>query len=145
VRSITQDVHPRTLLDELCHLGLASRDREKDAVTLIQDGFTRRGDLQRMVEFLGDNVGDHLHAAVDNVISDEPAHFEQVRQLARKHWKALVTEAVPLMAQCLEANAQMPDAATHGCACACFQTGSWNACCLNVSTSVSRHPCSPTG
>jgi len=119
-RSVTQDVHPRTLLDELCRLGLASWDADKDVVSLIQDGFTPRGDWQRMVAFLGDNVGDHLHAAVTNVLADEPAHFEQavfaeglsaesvemLRVLARSHWQALVTEAVPMLEQRIEADAQ---------------------------------------
>lgn len=126
-RSITQDVHPRTMLDELCRLDLARWDAETDTVSLIQDAFAPRGDLQRMVEFLGDNVGDHLHAAVENVIGDEPAHFEQavfaqglsaesveqVRSLARKHWKALVTEAVPLLEQRIDEDAQSPELATR--------------------------------
>lgn len=126
-RSITQDVHPRTMLDELCRLGLARWDPETDTVSLIQDSFTPRGDLQRMLAFLGDNVGDHLRAAVENVTGDEPAHFEQavfaqglsaesveqVRHLARKHWKALVTEAVPLLEERISVDAQQPETATQ--------------------------------
>lgn len=126
-RSITQDVHPRTLLDELCRLNLARLDTDTDTVHLIQDGFTPRGDWQGMVAFLGDNAGDHLHAAVDNVLREEPAHFEQavfaeglssasvehVRTLARKHWKALMTEAVPLLERRIEVDANKPEAATH--------------------------------
>lgn len=126
-RSITQDVHPRTLLDELCRLNLARWDADTDTVHLTQDGFIPRGDWQRMIAFLGDNVGDHLHAAVDNVLRDEPAHFEQavfaqglsaasveqVRALARKHWKALMTEAVPLLERRIEADAKAPEEATR--------------------------------
>lgn len=126
-RSITQDVHPRTLLDELCRLNLARWDAKTDTVHLTQDGFTPRGDWQRMIAFLGDNVGDHLHAAVVNVLSDEPAHFEQavfaeglapasveqVRTLARKHWKALMADAVPLLERRIEADAKAPEQATH--------------------------------
>lgn len=124
-RSITQDVHPRTLLDELCRLNLAQLDVDKDMVHLTQEGFTPRGDWQRMVEFLGSNVGDHLHAAVDNVLGEDSRHFEQavfaqglsddsveqVRELARKHWKALMAEAVPMMTQCLETDAATPEQA----------------------------------
>lgn len=126
-RSVTQDVHPRTLLDELCRLGLATWDTDNDVVSLIQDGFTPRGDWQRMVAFLGDNVGDHLHAAVTNVLHDEPAHFEQavfaeglsgqsvelLRSLARRHWQALVTEAVPLLEQRIEVDAQGDEGANQ--------------------------------
>lgn len=126
-RSITQDVHPRTLLDELCRLNLARWDAGTDTVHLTQDGFTPRGDWQRMIAFVGDNVGDHLHAAVDNVLQAEPVHFEQavfaeglapasveqVRTLARKHWKALMAEAVPLLERRIEADAQAPEQATQ--------------------------------
>lgn len=126
-RSITQDVHPRTLLDELCRLNLARLDAATDTVHLIQDGFTPRGDWQRMIAFLGDNAGDHLHAAVENVLQAEPAHFEQavfaeglsaasveqVRALARKHWKALMTEAVPLLERRIEADAKQAESATR--------------------------------
>jgi hypothetical protein len=124
-RSVTQDVHPRTLLDELCRLNLARWDEAADTVSLIVDGFTPHGDLQRMLEFLGSNVGDHLQAAVGNVLADEPAHFEQavfaqnlseqsvdeVRNLARRHWKALLADAVPLLEQRMQADAQDPSGA----------------------------------
>lgn len=126
-RSVTQDVHPRTLLDELCRLHLARWDADTDTVHLLQEAFAPRGDWQRMIAFLGDNVGDHLHAAVDNVLQDEPAHFEQavfaqglsedsverVRALARKHWKALMAEAVPLLEQRVQSDAEQAAVATH--------------------------------
>lgn len=125
-RSVTQDVHPRTLLDELCRLNLAVWDEGADTVSLVQDGFTPRGDLQRMLEFLGHNVGDHLHAAVSNVLGDESVHFEQavfaqglsadsveqLRALARHHWQALMTEAVPLLEARVQADARHPAEAT---------------------------------
>jgi hypothetical protein len=122
-RSITQDVHPRSLLDELCRLGLARWDEASDLVSLQEDGFTPHGDVQRMLTLLGSNTGDHLQAAVDNVLSEEPLHFEQavfaeglsadsvdqLRVLARRHWKALLSEAVPLLEQRIEADAAMPE------------------------------------
>lgn len=118
-RAVTQDVHPRTLLDELCRLRLARWDAQTDTVHLLQEAFAPHGDWQRMITFLGDNVGDHLRAAVDNVLSEEPVHFEQavfahglsadsvdvVRALARKHWKALVAEAVPLLEERVQSDA----------------------------------------
>lgn len=118
-RSVTQDVHPRSLLDELCRLQLARWDTDADTVTLIQDGFTPRGDWQRLLGFLGNNVGDHLQAAVQNVLADEPVHFEQavfadglsaesvemLRALARRHWKTLLSEAVPLLENRIEEDA----------------------------------------
>lgn len=118
-RSVTQDVHPRSLLDELCRLQLARWDVEADTVTLIQDGFTPRGDWQRMLGFLGTNVGDHMQAAVQNVLAEESTHFEQavfadglspesvemLRALARRHWKTLLSEAVPLLENRIEEDA----------------------------------------
>ncbi|MEY4766000.1 MAG: hypothetical protein RI907_2673, partial [Pseudomonadota bacterium] len=110
-RSVTQDVHPRTVLDELVRLKLARWDTDTDAVSLLEEAFTPHGDLLDMLSFLGTNVSDHLQAAVGNVLSPQPQHFEQavfaqglpasaaedLRVLARRHWKALMAEAVPLL------------------------------------------------
>jgi Family of unknown function (DUF6502) len=107
--SVTRDVHPRSLLDELCRLGLAQI--EGDLVHVVQDSFVPRGDGDRMLGFLGHNVGDHLRAAVANVLSDPPTHLEQAvfadelssesvdvfRQLMRAHWKTLLDAAVPAL------------------------------------------------
>jgi hypothetical protein len=75
-RSVTQDVHPRSLLDELLRLGLARLD-EADRVTLILDAFVPSTDRARMLEFLAHNVGDHLSAAVANVLGPAPRHLER--------------------------------------------------------------------
>jgi hypothetical protein len=76
-RSVTQDVHPRSLLDELLRLGLARHDAEADSVTLILDAFVPSTDRARMLEFLAHNVGDHLSAAVANVLGPTPRHLER--------------------------------------------------------------------
>jgi hypothetical protein len=66
-RSITTDVHPRTLLDELIRLELVAHDLETDRVVLRADSFVPAVQLQTMLGFLGANVGDHLAAARANV------------------------------------------------------------------------------
>lgn len=76
-QTITRDVHPRSLLDELLRLKLAVQDEEHDTVELVRDAFVPRGDRVRMLEYLGHNVGDHLSGAVANVLSDGRRHFEQ--------------------------------------------------------------------
>ncbi len=76
-RGVTQDVHPRSLLDELLRLGLARHDAEADTVTLILDVFVPSNDRVRMLEFLAHNVGDHLSSAVANVIGPAPRHLER--------------------------------------------------------------------
>jgi hypothetical protein len=70
-----------------------------------------------MFELLGRNVGDHLRAAVANVLSPEPQHLEQaifaelsatsmasVDLLMRAHWKSLVTSIVPALQQLIDAD-----------------------------------------
>jgi hypothetical protein len=108
---ITRDVHPRSLLDELLRLGLASWDEGADTVALTRDIFVPQGDRVQQLAFLGHNAGDHLSAAVDNVLHDNHAHFEQaifatglsaaslasVRPAIRAHWQALLAALVPAL------------------------------------------------
>ena len=115
-QSVTRDVHPRSLLDELCRLGLARVDG--DTVHLLRDSFVPGDDSERMLSFLGSNVGDHLRAAVANVLAGEPPHLEQAifadelspasletfRQLMRAQWKALLAAAVPMLQQLIDAD-----------------------------------------
>lgn len=115
-QSITRDVHPRSLLDELVRLGLATHDAEHDTVTLKRDTFVPRGDAQRLLGFLADNVGDHACAAVHNVLNPDRPHFEQAifanelstealdaaRALVRAQWQALVDALVPALEDMIE-------------------------------------------
>jgi hypothetical protein len=107
--SVTQDVHSRTLLDELCRLGLARVDDGTDRVHLLQEAFVPRGDMARMLDFLGSNAGDHLSAGVANVLDDEHKHFEQAifadelsddsieaaKKLVNAQWRSLMAKLVP--------------------------------------------------
>jgi hypothetical protein len=108
---VTRDVHPRSLLDELCRLDLATWDESADTVALARDAFVPRGDRVRMLGYLGDNVGDHLRAAVANVLDSDRAHFEQavfadglsaasiesMRPAIRAQWQALLAALVPAL------------------------------------------------
>jgi Family of unknown function (DUF6502) len=119
-QSVTRDVHPRTLLDELCRLGLAHVDAATDRVHLIQDAFVPRDDLARMLHFLGSNVGDHLAATVANVLGDERKHFEQAvfaeglsdesidaaKKLVNAQWRALMAAIVPELEALVEDDRQ---------------------------------------
>lgn len=117
VQSVTRDVHPRSLLDELCRLGLARLDA--DTVHLVTDVvFVPEGDAARMLGYLGSNVGDHLRAAVANVVSTKPPHFEQAvsadglspeslvefERLVRSQWKALLAATAPALQQMIDAD-----------------------------------------
>lgn len=115
-RSVNRDVHPRSLLEELRRLGLVRIDG--DTVRLVRESFVPEGDAARMLGFLGSNVGDHLRAAVVNVLSDPPQHLEQavfadelsqvslveVRKVMRAQWQALLEATVPLLHRLIEAD-----------------------------------------
>ena len=116
-QSVTRDVHARSLLDELVRLGLARVDG--DTGHLMHDRFVPRDDSERMLGFLAANVGDHLRAAVANVLtSASPPHLEQAvfadelsaesveafRAAMRAQWKALLERAVPALQQLIDAD-----------------------------------------
>jgi hypothetical protein len=112
--SVTRDVHPRSLLDELCRLGFARVDG--DRVHAARDSVVPRGDGERLLGFLGHNVGDHLRAAVANVLADTPPHLEQAvfadelsaqsveafRQLMRTQWQVLLAATVPALQKLID-------------------------------------------
>jgi hypothetical protein len=115
-QSVTQDVHPRSLLDELCRLGVASWDKASDTVQVQNNAFVPQGDWARMTAFLGDNVGDHLRAATANVLGSGKEHLEQAifadelsthslqafRALMGKQWRELLQTLTPQLEQLIE-------------------------------------------
>lgn len=117
---VTRDVHPRTLLEELLRLKLATLNPATDVVTLVADSFVPRHDAKRMVAFLGDNVGDHLDAAVTNVVQGGGRHFEQAvfadgltdasvaefKKLVEQHWTTLTESIVPALESMIERDNQ---------------------------------------
>lgn len=121
-QAVTRDVHARSLLDELCRLGLAEWDPLSDTVRQIREGFVAHGDLARQLAFLGDNVGDHLRAAVANTVGgSDRAHFEQaifadglsaesvtsVRPAVRQLWQTLLQNLVPALEARVKADATL--------------------------------------
>lgn len=126
-QSITTDVHPRSLLEELCRLGLAHHDEASDTVSLLHESFVPRDDRGRLLAFLGSNVGDHLAAAVANVLAAEPPHLEQavfadelsseslskVRKLVSAQWKTLLAALVPELQALIAADAKAGRTARH--------------------------------
>jgi hypothetical protein len=107
--------------------GLASLDEDTDTVSLIRDSFVPRKDRSRLFGFLGSNVGDHMAAAVANVLSDKPPHLEQaifaddlseasaaaVRGLVATQWKELLSGLVPKIQALVEADATAGRAANR--------------------------------
>lgn len=120
-RSVTRDVHPRGMLDEMLRLGMVELDARTDTVRLARDAAVPREDAERM-RFLGENVGDHLDGAVDNVLADVPAHFEQalfadgltaaslheIRPLVAAQWQAALQALVPALESMVARDADAP-------------------------------------
>ena len=126
-QSVTRDVHPRTLLDELCRLQLAAREPASDSVRLLRDAFVPRGDWQRMLAFLADNVGDHFRATVANVLQDGKQHMEQAifadelsaqslalaRELMSQQWRTLLAQLAPQLETLIDADREAGRAQDH--------------------------------
>lgn len=107
--SVTRDVHPRSLLDDMLRLKLADWDSRADTVHLSRSAFVPDDDVVRMLGYLGGNVGDHLSASVENIAGARPPHFEQavlatglsqaslhaIRPLVEAQWKHLIAALVP--------------------------------------------------
>jgi len=95
------NVHHRSILDDLVRLNMV-REHEGH-VELIADGFVPTEDLQAMLAFLGDNVRDHLLAAIHNTLGTGPRMLERavfasgvtrecsenVETIARARWQTL--------------------------------------------------------
>jgi DNA-directed RNA polymerase specialized sigma24 family protein len=117
-RGVTQDVHPRSLLEEMVRLKLVEHQTADDTVALLQNTYVPRGQWSEMLGFLGSNVGDHLHAAVTNVLGQGNEHFEQAlladelsaesahqaRQLIAAQWRELMTTLGPQLQALMDAD-----------------------------------------
>ena len=117
-QSITRDIHPRSMLEELVRIGIAHYDEDIDCVSLTHDDFVPGRDSRQLINLLSDNVGDHLDAAVTNVLSDGSRHHEQavfadelstesieaLRPLVAGHWTALRDAMVPAITTLIESD-----------------------------------------
>lgn len=79
VAEVSRDIHPRTVLDELLRLGLASLDPDADRVTLAATAYLPRRDEAALIGYYGANLGDHAEAAAANLLAaPEPGpYFER--------------------------------------------------------------------
>lgn len=75
VQSVSRDIRPRTVLDELTRQGITAL--EDDRITLIAEGLVGSADTDQKLHFFAHNLGDHMQAAVDNLLSDDPQHLER--------------------------------------------------------------------
>ncbi|MEL6980174.1 MAG: DUF6502 family protein [Pseudomonadota bacterium] len=79
VASVSRDIRPRTVLDELVNQGIAAVSGEKDneIVTLRADALLGPADLQQKLHFFAANIGDHIAAAADNLQGDDSKYLER--------------------------------------------------------------------
>jgi hypothetical protein len=116
---VTKDVHPRSLLAEMIRLDLVAVDAQSDQVALVKSAFVPSGNWSHLVGLLGANVGDHLQAAVDNVLGQGTEHFEQAlfadelslasvqaaRPLIARFWRDMMTRLGPQLHALMAADA----------------------------------------
>ena len=75
VGSVSTDVRPRTILDELLRNGIVALDEERDEVSLQVEALLAREGDERF-HFFARNIGDHIAAAVENILTEGgPAPF----------------------------------------------------------------------
>lgn len=75
VRKVSTDIRPRTILDELQRQGLV--DVSDTHVTLRKGAFVGPRTPDQRVHFFAENVGDHISAAVENLLAEEPPFLER--------------------------------------------------------------------
>ena len=71
---VRRDVHPRTMLDTLAAAGTIKIEGAQ--IQLLQPSYQPSAGSEDQLSYLARNMGDHLSAAVENVI-DAPTHFER--------------------------------------------------------------------
>ena len=74
-REISNDVHPRTVLEELLRLGRVGIDGAH--VVVLADAFVPSSRIDEMTSLFTANASDHLAAAVGNITRNDPKFLEQ--------------------------------------------------------------------
>jgi hypothetical protein len=124
--SVTTDVHPRAVLDELQRLGLVEVDAH-DRVRLVATAFVPRRDRSQMLGLLAENVGDHLDAAVANLRGDGGRFLEQAmfsdglsaesaaafNRATRRVWELASAELMPELQRLFDADRSRGAAGDH--------------------------------
>jgi Family of unknown function (DUF6502) len=114
--SVTTDVHPKSVLAQMQHLGLIRLNSDNDTVSLVDAVFVPNNNWPQMVGFMGTNVGEHMHAAVDNLLGNGRQHFEQslladelsseslekAKSLITSQWRELMTNLGPQLQQLMD-------------------------------------------
>ena len=78
VRSVTRDVHPRPVLDEMLRLGIVEAEgRTADRLRLLQSAYVPAADQAEQLRLAHDNLADHVAAIVGNLQGGGQRFLEQ--------------------------------------------------------------------
>lgn len=119
VASVSQDVRPRAVLDELLRLGAAQE--VDDGVALLEQGFAPRQGLPEMAAVMAANVHDHAAAVAANLQGEanflEQAVYvdalaapsvDELAKVARKAWARAFREVMHTARQRFDADRAAP-------------------------------------
>jgi len=126
-QSVTKHVHPRSLLDEMLRLGMVKLVDQGDSVVPLPVRVVPEADEARLYGFLAANVGDHLAAAVANVLHRDRRHLEQAifsntiagasvpaaQALVSAQWTHLLAALVPALEGLIEQDGAAGRAPDH--------------------------------
>jgi hypothetical protein len=76
VASVSTDVHPRSVLDDLLRLGMVEAS-SGDKLKLIAKAFVPKNDAHELWEISSQNASDHLMAIAHNLLGEAPQFLEQ--------------------------------------------------------------------
>ncbi len=88
VRSISTDIRPRVVLEELLDRGLVTVD-DKDTLQLHPENLALKQDQEETLHYLSLNIHDHLSTAVHNLIKPDSKVLDRC-----VHYHGLNTEAI---------------------------------------------------
>lgn len=126
-RSVSKDVHPRTVLQELIRLGIVRQD--KDKVYLIRDAFVPAASHKEARELFAGAAADHLRAGVHNLSNSKdelqpsskfleqsvfadglsPASVQKLNVLANERWTHVLRQVVEAATPMCEQDATAPN------------------------------------
>ena len=121
-QTVSKDVHPRALLQEMIRLGLVKE--ESGTVHVLKDGFIPDTHQRMARELLSASVADHLAAGIHNihqtagpkfleqsVFANElsQASIEQLHMLSKRLWEGVLKELVQVASVLCEEDAGCTD------------------------------------
>ncbi len=70
VESVSRDIRPRTVLDELLRLGVVDLNEPDQTISLRSDALLTREAGDERFHFFSRNISDHLAAAAENILTE---------------------------------------------------------------------------